>query len=425
MYIKQLRLCESEPEINTIREISFKMGINLIVDNSTKNINSTIINKGNSVGKTTVLKIIDLCLGSTKKKYIYTDYELGSENINLKTYIFQKKVYAELLVVDNLDSPCIKHLLKVELFRNGKRFIDDIPKSTELYNNELNTIFFNNHCNKPTFRQLIKLFVRIEQTKDNDKFLRYLHTNTTDIQYENIYSYLFRFQSQKISNELLSVKNNIKNFKDALKEQQKINNIKGIDIIDQRLADISQECINIRNRLDNMVDIERLQENSKYIEKIQLQYTSLSDEINLLEFRKNKISKIINNATAELNNRIDIKMLKNLYNETFINFTNINKQFQDLISFNEQLIDNKISYFKNQLNKIDSKLKNSYKSKKNLFNINKDIITLIENNKLEKYYKLQNELEEYTNEKGKLEQIKNIFDTLNQNLVKEENKLKN
>jgi Uncharacterized protein conserved in bacteria len=40
------------------------MGLNLIIDSE------EVIETGNGVGKTTVLKIIDFCLGGKAKKYI-------------------------------------------------------------------------------------------------------------------------------------------------------------------------------------------------------------------------------------------------------------------------------------------------------------------------------------------------------------------
>ena len=50
--------------LDILRNIKFNLeGMNLIVDNSDKS--------GNNVGKTTVLKLIYICLGAKEKKYIY------------------------------------------------------------------------------------------------------------------------------------------------------------------------------------------------------------------------------------------------------------------------------------------------------------------------------------------------------------------
>ena len=61
MFLKHLRIIEGN---KVIREINFNMGLNLIIDSE------EVIETGNGVGKTTVLKIIDFCLGGKAKKYI-------------------------------------------------------------------------------------------------------------------------------------------------------------------------------------------------------------------------------------------------------------------------------------------------------------------------------------------------------------------
>ena len=65
MFLKSLTISNKS---KVIREIPFKKGINLIVDETGNQ------PTGNSVGKTTVLKLIDFCLGA-EAKGIYLDPE--------------------------------------------------------------------------------------------------------------------------------------------------------------------------------------------------------------------------------------------------------------------------------------------------------------------------------------------------------------
>ena len=77
MFIKQLKI---ESKNGLIRNILFQKGANLILD-YTEQENKT--KSGNNVGKTTVLKLIDFCLGG-KAKSIYIDPEfrlIGTRNI--------------------------------------------------------------------------------------------------------------------------------------------------------------------------------------------------------------------------------------------------------------------------------------------------------------------------------------------------------
>ena len=65
MFIKSLQICTDEC---TIRDIQFHKGLNLIVDET----NTESTKTGNGVGKTTVLRLIDFCLGG-KGVEIYSD----------------------------------------------------------------------------------------------------------------------------------------------------------------------------------------------------------------------------------------------------------------------------------------------------------------------------------------------------------------
>jgi len=69
MFLKSLTI--STP-FEIIRAIKFRMGINLIIDESEGQIT------GNSVGTTTVLKLVDFCLGANPKT-IYEDPESKKE----------------------------------------------------------------------------------------------------------------------------------------------------------------------------------------------------------------------------------------------------------------------------------------------------------------------------------------------------------
>jgi hypothetical protein len=198
MYIKRLIIKETKPFEKIIFEVSFRLGMNFIVD---AGINQE---KGNSVGKTTVLRLIDIALGAKDRKYIYYDDETKKTNSVLKSYIEENKIRIELLVVDSFeeDKFTTKHLLAVDLFPRGKRFIDGHEQNQTDYWQRLNVIFFSNITNNPSFRQLIHMFVRIDQRSDDNKFLKFL-TRTNDATYENIYSYLFDLKDQEISNMVL------------------------------------------------------------------------------------------------------------------------------------------------------------------------------------------------------------------------------
>ncbi|MCC9795908.1 hypothetical protein HK211_03100, partial [Streptococcus agalactiae] len=113
--------------------------------------------KGNSVGKTTILKLIDIALGAKDRKYIYFDEETKKSNIVLEEYIKNSKIQVVLEVVNTFIDCTVSHELTVDLFPNGKHYINGETYGLNAYNEKLNGIFFSNNQAKPTFRQLIKM----------------------------------------------------------------------------------------------------------------------------------------------------------------------------------------------------------------------------------------------------------------------------
>lgn len=168
------------------------------------------LKRGNGVGKTTILRLVDICLGSRDKKFLYTDYETGIVETSLKNYIEENEISVKLTVVDSLEQTENSFSLERGLFDRAGSFINGEKYNQEEYKEELNKIFFNNDLNTPSFRQLIKKFVRIDFKSDNDKFLKFLHNTTSKVEYESIYNYLFELRDNVINQTLLSLKEELK-----------------------------------------------------------------------------------------------------------------------------------------------------------------------------------------------------------------------
>ena len=94
MFIKSLSITSGA---KIIREIEFHNGLNLIIDESENQIT------GNSVGKTTVLKLVDFCLGANPK-HIYVDHETRKQEYKLvKDFLIDNKVLITLVLTSDSD----------------------------------------------------------------------------------------------------------------------------------------------------------------------------------------------------------------------------------------------------------------------------------------------------------------------------------
>jgi len=417
VFIKCLTIKEKIPVEKIIREIPFTKGMNFIVDEGKNQ------EKGNSVGKTTILKLIDLCLGAKVKKFVYYDDETKQTNEKLKTYIIKNKINVELTVVDSFDKQnSTEYILSVDLYPRGKRYINGVEKNQNEYWQQLNVIFFSNLANSPTFRQLINMFVRIDQRADNNKFLKFLD-RTNGATYENIYSYLFELQDQEISNYILELRKEVTEKNKEIKNFMSINNFKSVDSINQKINLLEASIDELNNQMGILVDSRKFKENEEKISEIKIEYANYKDQIDGMLFKRKRITEILTDAEQEIKNGIDVGVLRNLYNTTQEAMGELHKEFGDLVKFNDELVHNKIKYFNSQLEKIDEKIAFLEESKNQLFENHRNVIMLIEENKIDQYTLLQNELAEYNEELGSNKSIRSTYNLLDNRVAELQKKL--
>lgn len=97
MYLKSLTISHGDGTV--LRDIRFRLGLNLIID-ETPAMGSK--ETGNNVGKTTVLKLVDFCFGADKKE-IYVDPETKRNEYKLvKDYLVENEVLISLVLKDDL-----------------------------------------------------------------------------------------------------------------------------------------------------------------------------------------------------------------------------------------------------------------------------------------------------------------------------------
>lgn len=99
MFIKRL-IVENTTEI--IREINFTNGLNLILDDTPSDDTKST---GNNVGKTTVLKLIDFCLGANPN-IIFTDTENKKDVYTLvKEFLTDEQITITLILTEGFCPP--------------------------------------------------------------------------------------------------------------------------------------------------------------------------------------------------------------------------------------------------------------------------------------------------------------------------------
>lgn len=350
MFLKSLTISNLS---KVIRKINFRNGINLIIDESEGDIT------GNSVGKTTVLKLIDFCLGANPKT-IYEDPESKKEIYKLvKDFLIENNILITLCVTENLDDENAQSIIiernflsrnKIIRKINGKNYIDDEfePKLTEL--------FFPEHTAlKPTFRQIISHNIRYKDLSINNT-LKTLDKYTSDAEYEILHLFLLGCEFTKGNNKL-EILQKIKQedtFKNRLEKiQTKSAYEVALSLIENEIEILDKKKSNLNINEHFEADLEKLNQ-LKY--QINLQ----SSDISKLNIRKDLIHETEKDLSSSTSN-IDLHQLQIIYTQAKSNIASIQKSFTDMVQYHNQMIKEKANYITKELpvllNKIDKKNK--------------------------------------------------------------------
>lgn len=349
MFLKSLVISSKH---KVIREIIFRKGINLIVDETPSGDKKTT---GNNVGKTTVLKLIDFCLGANPKA-IYVDPETKKDVYSLvKDFLINDEVVAMLTLKEDLDDP---NSSEIKIERNFLSRTKKMQKiNNEIFTDEefeiklLQLIFPEQHAEKPTFRQIISHNVRYRDESINNT-LRTLDKFTSDAEYETLYLFLFgcEFEKGNSKQEILEKLKQENVYKNRLEKQQTKT------AYEAALALINSEIEELNKKKNSFNLNENFEADLDKLNKTKYQINKISSEISQLTIRKD----IIIEAESELNARkseIDLMQLRTIYQQATSQISGIQKTFDELVGYHNQMIVEKVKFIKKELPSLEKNIK--------------------------------------------------------------------
>jgi uncharacterized protein YydD (DUF2326 family) len=349
MFIKSLTI--SSGDGNVIRDIKFHNGLNLIIDET-----PVVSGKetGNNVGKTTVLKLIDFCLGSSGRA-IYSDPENKQhEHKVVKDFLVEEKVLITLILKEDLEVEGSREVKTERNFlgrKNKIQRVDGKSKTDEEFEEALTNLLFPRHYgNKPTFPQIIAHNIRYKDLSVTHT-LKNLNGFTRDDEYETLYLFLFGcdFDQGNTKQQLRSEIKSEENFKNRLEsEQTKSAYETALTILLAEIEELEEQKASLNLNPNFESDLDKLN-------SIKYQLNLTSSEINRLGIRKS----LILEAQKEMQSgasRVDLNQLMQLYKQAEALVSGIQKTFQELNEFHNRMVESKIRFIVQDLPKIEDKL---------------------------------------------------------------------
>jgi len=352
MFIKSLTI-SSENRI--IREISFHKGMNLIIDETPIKDDSDKIQTGNNVGKTTVLQLIDFCLGADSKG-IYVDPDSKKHEYTLvKDFLRNNKVLITIILKDDLDIENSNEIVIERNFLSRKEIIrrinEDNYTEDEFEIKLSNLIFPNHNIEKPTFRQIISHNIRYKDESIN-KTLKTLDKYTSDVEYETLHLFMLGVDFNK-GNEKQNILVKLRQedtFKKRLeKSQTKTAYETALSLIDNDIEKLNLKKADFNLNKNFEADLDKLN-NIKYL------INKKSSELSSIKIKKDLIIEAEQDLKSNVSN-IDIQQLQAIYQQATQRISDIQKSFDDLVRYHNQMINEKVNFIKKELPEIERSIK--------------------------------------------------------------------
>ncbi len=362
-----------------VREVTFKDGLNLIVNKRTSGKDS-----GNSVGKSTLSRVLDYLFMSSGHD-IYHDAEFGKDIPEIVSLINNNvlKFSLDFNTVENKKA-VISRIISID-DKNSKYFLNDVEVDKKQYSEFIAQAVFGLTTDKPSLRNVSHKFIR--NTNDKmQKTLNFLHGNTTPDVYDLLYLFLFGFNGLPLIKKKGDFNKEIKKQKTYLAAYRNPNRetvlAKMIKRLKKEIAEAERNIKNFDFKDSHDESLKKLSEIQKNISDYSLSYASLNMRVRNIE---ESILSLKNNITQLVEND-----LMEIYNSAGIYFNGeLKRTYEEMVLFHNDIIKNKISFLESELLKkkeeietVNKKINDLHEQESSLFRTIKEPETLKSINQL-------------------------------------------
>ena len=403
MKIKKLIVRKTKPFEEIIREIHFnEKGLSLIVDSTPRD----TCDSGNSVGKSTAIKIIDLCLGAKTVRELYYDSDTRSENIEIKKFLCENKVQAELVLIDKDQK---KYTIKRDLFPRGKKYIFNESYNERDFRKELKRIIFDLEEDHPSFRQLIPKFVRLDNMAE-DSIIKFLPTMTKKESYDLVYCFLFRIYNKELLNQKCEVIDKITECKNIISALEKSKSVISMSVLKQSLEIVNTDIKTLNEKRDELSYMDAYRDRLNNKRNMAVEVIEFQENMQFLEFEINTIEDSIAQLSQE-KKEVNFTTLKAIYEEAKSYVPSVEKSFEAMVTFHNSMIQNRIDFIRSQLF-TKKEILEQYSKQLNDILAEKEKITIeaLDEGLLDELNALNEQIEESLLRKGEIQQSINLLE---------------
>ncbi|GAB3275540.1 DUF2326 domain-containing protein [Parahaliea aestuarii] len=392
------------------------MGINLIVDETTTDQKTA---SGNSVGKTTVLRLIDFCLDGDGKN-IYVDPEFKTTNTRIEKFLTENNILISLALAESLKADQTKDLVITRNFlKYGKKvqMINGENYSNSEFSETLKSIIFKSTTKHPTFKQLKSKNIRDEKYKLMNT-IRVLSPNVvTDAVYEALHLFWFGIDIGASKDQLIRDKNLEEKLQTRLRKESNLSQV------NQALIVVGNEIDRLAMLKDNFNLNEEYEDQFLRLNSVKSQINQFSSELSRMQIRR----ELIIESTASLDDalsNIDAAQIRRLYESANALIPNLQRTFEETLEFHNSMVRQKIAFIEEELPSLENTMQLARHELDSLLVTERELTeALNKSGAIEELQEIIASLTTFHERKGALEEQKDLWERTNKTLAEIESKL--
>ncbi len=400
-----------------VRVVTFKRGLNLIIDKPTP----ALTQSGNSVGKTTVLRLIDYCLGSDGDD-IWEDAEF--KTVNQDVYDFLHGNVPVSVLLKTADPIRGSH----ELCRtfpsaiSGKPTfrIDDVSYSQlRGYKGAVKQLLFGFGEEKPTLRQLAPKFVRSSSALMS-RTLKFLGDFGTSADYEALHLFLFGFFPVDVLEERVTLTNQKKTLD---RDWDALNRVRGEGQIEQLLILLRREIETIGLSPQLRGEVPGIAARATAVSTIRASAANLVGIIGGIEAETASLRLTIDELESEYS-EIDRRSIETVYREAQHYIPKLHHDWEELTDFIQNLRGRKQRFLESRIGLLEEKAKQAKQELSSLQEKERsEIGELVKSKEFVEALEMRADLQEKLKALGSLEQSQKDLQGLKQRITEVDNRL--
>lgn len=344
MFLKQLMITNLD---GLVRMIEFHRGLNLIIDETPEGTEDT----GNNVGKTTLLRLIDFCMGGDAKPIYTTD---GVENTDVKKFLIDTEAEVELKLVDSLDNPVAREVTIRRNFLMGKKNLCTIngqKVEKQDFNQSLQYALWGVKTDKPSFRQIISHSFRIDDIRLSQS-LRTLNKYTRDVEYEALHLYMFGANIDD-TNRKVELSNAIQTeraFKVRLEKTATLSALRSkLSITKAKIDQLNEQKEALNLNPDFEEDLEKLAD-------VKHRMSQLAVSLNNLKLRKSLIEEAADDMKL-LKAQANASEIEEIYRQASAYSEKLHHTFAELLHFHNEMLNRRAGFITTELPSLEAEIR--------------------------------------------------------------------